>query len=95
MDFSFESYPTEGQIQDVTGSIPGALIHSGNSYHFMGWRLMTEDHWRAWLENAYNSSDYVEEGFVDGSIKRGLSALRVFGYQGTLKPQDPIVCEII
>lgn len=74
---------------------PGAILETGNSFHFLGRRLLSEDDWRSFMNNSRKAlSKYgqdVCEGFFDFSLRRGFSGLRLFAYPRFKKVEPCIV----
>lgn len=93
MDFVVED--TEDSrllVGDMFRSSSGALLFSGNSFHFWGTKLMPWIKWYDTVEKYFNSESVrkrnsIEPIFDANYLKRSMirenAALRIFGYIGT------------
>lgn len=59
-----------------TLGISGIIIASGNSYHFYGFNLFSEDEWKSYIESL-NSSWAVDHKWTELQLKQGYSMLRI------------------
>lgn len=96
LDFGIEVKDDSLRIIRNSLSLPrGVLLKSGDSYHYYGYDLMSDENWREWMENLDRRKDSPEEvidpNYLDFSLSRGYAALRVFRYPGTSKNTAPVV----
>jgi len=95
LDFCIEVNPDSLQVIRESVLLPkGTFLKSGNSYHYYGYNLMSEEQWQTWMSNL-NEGDrlrsIVDCQYLDYSLKRGYAALRVFRYPETGKIFVPTV----
>lgn len=84
-------------------NIPGVILDSGNSYHYWGTTLLDKPQYDAlmqtWLKMEISRIDRIgplfDINYVQESIKRGFSALRIFAYPETEKDKEPKVVRLI
>lgn len=77
---------------------PGYILGSGKSFHYWGVQLMAQEDWEDYLKwltvkekERYLDSIYcLDLGFLETSLKRGFSALRILPH-GDVKPDTPVV----
>lgn len=85
-------------VQELLKPFPGDILETGNSYHYLGRKLLTEHEWRSFLHNTHGvfgkRLQDLCEGFFDYSLKRGFSGLRIFAYP-PYKKVEPYVVAII
>ncbi len=83
---------------------PGAILNSGNSYHYWGINLLTIPQYQAFmkkrleLEEGYRNSggeSFYDINYIKESVNRGFTALRIFGYPETEKDKEPSVVALI
>lgn len=89
----------------ILGFLPGAILKSDHAGHYWGLNLMDEGEWRSDVKhrqdaeirrrNVLKQLPVYDMGFLTASLKRGYSALRIFGYQDTDKSTEPEVVKIV
>lgn len=93
MNFAVCKKPISEELRlSVFGrNTPGALLSTGESYHYWGARLLTEDEFcsdlqtRLIVEKRRKTNKELplyDEKYIEESLKRGFTALRLFGYLG-------------
>lgn len=95
LDFWGGEEPDIDELCSVLKPLRGVLIETDHSYHFWGQQLMTNDHWRVWLEDVGGRLSTIDQDFVLRSLRVGFSALRVQGFPGTLRAQIPKVMGLV
>jgi hypothetical protein len=94
LDFNFSENSTTLENVLNSGFPRGFLLKTDNSYHFYGLDLLSESHWRKWiikLMSLKNSEELFGNQYLQMCLDRGYSALRIYGYPGTLKQKTPFV----
>lgn len=88
-------------VASMVSSSKGALLSTGNSFHFWGTKLMARGEWYQTMQNYSNSESrrkdkpLFEKNFLKISLKRSYAALRIFGYPGTVHETEPKVVGVI
>lgn len=79
-------------VEAALKPIGGFLLKSGQGFHFIGTKLIVgDDTWRKTLRKLARSRGlkrYVDQNFVDFSIRRGHSTLRITS--SPVKPREPL-----
>lgn len=95
LDFCIEVNPHALQVIRESVLLPrGIFLKSGNSYHYYGYKLMSEEQWIMWMSNLSEGGQLhsiIDWQYLDYSLDRGYAALRLFRYPGTDKTFVPTV----
>lgn len=74
------------------GQTDGVLLNSGNSFHYYGQRLMSEEEWRAFLGHCLLLSDFIDTRYVGHALINNECRLRISTTR--LNPFIPTVVDI-
>jgi hypothetical protein len=95
----------DNEAVTVFSQTPGVILDSGNSFHFWGVNLLSDSEYKESMKNRLEMENkrcglgkkpIYDKRYVEASLKRGFSVLRIFGYPfGTLKETEPEVVQII
>ncbi|HEY4523317.1 MAG TPA: hypothetical protein VJK04_00380 [Candidatus Paceibacterota bacterium] len=84
----FEIEPFEENLGFALNSVKalrqayGALLVSGGSYHYYGYKLMTQMEWEAFMYRALLLDDVVDRRWIGHRLLDGFSNLRISPKQG-------------
>jgi hypothetical protein len=68
---------------------PGYLLHSGNSYHYYGLRLLRSGEWQAFLGKCLLMSGFADDRYIGHQLVDGYCVFRLSS--GKLKNHTPTV----
>jgi hypothetical protein len=90
-----------GDLANLFNSIKGALLITDESFHFWSPNLMTIPEWDNFMEarlvaerqriTNHKFKPIYDSGFINDSMERGFSALRIFSYPKIGKEKTPEV----
>ena len=89
------------RIMQLLSNTRGVILSTDRSYHFMGFEILDTKEWedlmRKYQEQELLRTDgpLFDLGYLTDSLIRGFAALRLFGYPGTKKEEDPKVVRVI
>lgn len=93
MDFRIKSGDDYGQLNlmkkalNKIGQSDGVLLDSGNSYHYYGFQLLNESHWRWFMAACLLLEPLVDVRYISHRMLAGKAALRLT--TARLKPKAP------
>lgn len=88
-EFNEKNFRYIGQVLE---NYPGYLLNTGNSFHYWGTRLLSEEKWKKFLTHCNdNFKGYVDDYFLEMGEKKGFTALRIFGYSEINKDEPKVV----
>ncbi|HLD91764.1 MAG TPA: hypothetical protein VI795_00010 [Patescibacteria group bacterium] len=94
LDFDFsEDEANMDEIKSLRLS-QGVILRTDRSFHYYGLNLLNDDDWRKWINKLLFLKDTKKlfgTEYLELCLKRGYSALRIFGYEGTSKKKTPVV----
>ncbi len=90
MDFSAEPSEANQNLIITTlrkvGYESGILMNSGNSYHFYGSALLSEDEWRTFLGQSLLLSPITDSRYIAHRLVDGYCSLRILDHVGGAMP---------
>jgi hypothetical protein len=94
MDFRIESETGAHlnllkEVLTKVGQTDGVLLNSGKSYHYYGFRLLTERDWRRFMVTCLLLGPLVDIRYISHRLLAGTAALRLMTAPG--KPKAPEV----
>ncbi|MBI2405760.1 hypothetical protein HYV21_01800 [Candidatus Microgenomates bacterium] len=99
LDFCCDKAPENlTHIIELTKPYGGFILNSGNSYHFWGSTLLSQEEYRRFLDHFASREiflkDLVDGNYLDMSASLNFSVLRIFAYPPQ-KPQEPQVVAVL
>jgi hypothetical protein len=94
LDFDFSEIETNTDMMKELELPRGVILRTDRSYHYYGLNLIDEPNWEKWIKKlllSKNTENLFGMEYLKLCLKRGYSALRIFGYEGTSKAIAPVV----
>lgn len=98
LDFAFSEIENGIEMVQNIGLPAGVILKTDHSYHYYGLNLIEDKEWEKWFEKLLYLKDtktLFGDMYLSLCLKRGYSALRVFGYKGTSKSVTPKVISFV
>lgn len=104
MDFFSEPEFDEQAIVEAINPYKGVVVRTDKSYHFWGFNLLDDDGHKRFLDSCDEAGSefrdrcgvpLVDGDYITAGRTNGYSALRLYGYKGTSRKDEPHVVAIV